>query len=394
MVTRAASLASRSAAEEIAQRPTLCHLTTAHTSLKSRSFHRECLPLAAAGLRVRYLAPVERSMSRDGIDVLALPKSTGLARHLALPRLLVTALRQDASVYHFQDPQLLPVAFALKVLFRRRVIYDAYEDFPSMAAQKRRIPRYLRNIVARAIAVLEGLAARLFDGIITADSATLRRFGRAGASRKVVFYNFPNLRFFPAPRPLSRSFDIVYRGGLSERTGTLLLLEALKLLESAGRYSRLLLLGYFDDAASEKILRNRLRELGLDSQVEIRGRIDHEDMAAALGEARIGVSPLLATPKFLRNIPVKIFEYWACGLPVVASDLPPGRPFFRDGQAGKLVPPGNAIELARSIAWLLDHPDAAARMGANGRKLVVQRFNNGPESLKLRRFVDQIAGAE
>lgn len=391
MATRAADFTNTT----IAQPLTLCHLTTAHTSLKSRSFHRECLPLAAAGVRVRYLAPIERSMSRDGIDVLALPKSAGLARHfVALPKLVVAAMRQRASVYHFQDPQLLPVAFALKVLFRRRVIYDAYEDFPSMVEQKRGIPRFLRPAVAKSIATLEDLAARLFDGIVTADPATLRRLARAGTSRKLVFYNFPNLDFFPPPQAGAKAFDIVYRGGLSERTGTFLVLKALHLLKAAGRCSRLLLLGYFDDTASEELLRNRIRELGLAPQVEIRGRIDHEDMAGALSEARIGVSPLLAAPKFLRNIPVKIFEYWACGLPVVASDLPPGRPFFRNGHAGLLVPPGDAVEVARSIAWLLDHPDATARMGANGRELVVQRFNNGPESLKLRRFVEQIVGAE
>ena len=395
MATCAADLSARTAAHGIARPLTFCHVTTAHTSLKSRSFHRECLPLAAAGVRVRYLAPVERSMSRENIDVLALPKFTGLAPKLAaLPGLVVTALRQRASVYHFQDPQLLPVAFALKLLFRRRVIYDAYEDFPSMAAQKRRIPRYLQPVAARAIAGIEALAARCFDGIVTADPATLRRLARTGTSRKIVFYNFPNLNFFPPPAPCPKPFDIVYRGGLSERAGTFLLLEAIERLAAAGRLPRLLLIGYFDDGASEQAIRGRIRLLGLEPLVTLHGRIDHEHMAAALAEARIGVSPLLETPKFRLNIPVKIFEYWACGLPVVASDLPPNRPFFRSGHAGLLVQPGNAAELARSVAWLLDHPEAAVRMGGKGRELVAQRFNNAPESLKLLRFAARIAGAE
>ncbi len=115
-------------------------------------------------------------------------------------------------------------------------------------------------------------------------------------------------------------------------------------------------------------------------------------MAGALSEARIGVCPLQPVPKFLLNIPVKVFEYWACGLPVVASDLPPIRPFFRNEDAGFLVPPKSAAALARSIGWLLDHPGEAARMGERGRELVTQRFNNSREIHKLRRFCTQIAG--
>ncbi len=381
--------------KKIAQPVTLCHFTVAHTTLKSRSFHRECMPLAGCGFTVRYLAPLQGSARRDGVDLIALPRERIFLRQLVtFPALLAKLIRQRARVYHFQDPQLLPLAFALKFLFRKRVIYDAYEDFPSMAAQKRQLPRLLRSLAAKLVAAVENLAARSFDGVMTADPFTLRRLARAGNSRKLVLYNFPNLDFFPHPGASPKRFDVVYRGGLSDRAGTLLLLEAMELLAASARPARLLLIGYFDDCASEAAIRGRVRLLGLKSLVEIRGRIDHEDMAAALGEARIGVSPLLAVPKFLLNIPVKIFEYWACGLPVVASDLPPNRPFLRDGRAGKLVPPGKASELAHSIAWLLDHPDAAARMGARGRQLVVDRFNNAAEIHKLRRFVAQIASCQ
>jgi glycosyltransferase involved in cell wall biosynthesis len=214
---------------------------------------------------------------------------------------------------------------------------------------------------------------------------------RRGKSRKLVFYNFPNLDFFPPPRSCAKPFDVVYRGGLSERAGTYVLLEALRLLADRGRPARLLLIGYFDDVAAERDLCNRVRVLGLRLCVEIRGRLDHEEMADALSEARVGVSPLQPVSKFLVNLPVKIFEYWACGLPVVASDLPPMRPFFRNSPAGILFEPGSASALAESIAWLLDHPDAAAEMGRRGRAVVTQRFNNSGEVRKLREFCARIA---
>jgi glycosyltransferase involved in cell wall biosynthesis len=370
----------------------LCHFTTAHSQLKSRSFHRECLPLAASGVAVRYISPASLVGVQEGVDFVRHADQRGrLGGFFSAPALLKELLRQDASLYHFQDPQLLPVAFALKLLFRKHIVYDAYEDFPSMAAIKSSVPRFLRSAFARTVDMAEHLAAHCFDGLITADPLTLRRLARAGKSRKLVFYNFPNLDFFPPPRPRPRNFDLVYRGGISERTGIFVLLEAMRLLGSRPSPVRLLLLGYFDGPAAENEIRDSIHKMGLASHIEICGRIEHESMAQALSQARIGICPLQPTRKFKLNIPVKVFEYWACGLPVVTSDLPPIRPFFRNAHAGLLFRPGDAMELARSIAWLLDHPDAAARMGAHGRTAVVERFNNQNEVRKLRAFCLRIA---
>jgi len=373
----------------------LCHFTTVHTNLKSRSFHRQCLPLAQAGIEVRYVAPTARKQTPrkqdDAIEFISMPhRKNRRRRALANPALLRELLRQDASLYHFQDPELLPLAFALKLIFRKRVVYDAYEDFPSMARNSESIPRPLSALAGRLVEGLELLAAHCLDGVITADPFTLRRFARAGKSIKLVVHNFPNLDFFPAPQPSAKPFDVVYRGGISERAGTLVLLDALRILLDQLRAVRTLLIGYFDSAAAEARIRERIRALGLRSIVEIRGRIDHEEMAAALSQARIGVCPLQPVPKFLLNIPVKVFEYWACGLPVVASDLPPIRPYFPSARAGLLFEPGNANDLARSIEWMLEHPARAAQMGQNGRAAVVERFNNCGEVRKLLRFCAQL----
>ena len=370
-------------------RPVFCHFTLSHAEFKSRTFHRQCLPLAADGFQVRYLSPAPSAGRRDGIDLVRLPRCLGrLRRFLAWPRLLVSLLQQRAAVYHFQDPELLPLASVLKTVFRKRVLYDAYEDFPSMALQSSSIPRPVRPFVSRVVAAAEGFAARSFDGILTADPLTMQRLARAGRSRKLVLYNFPNLDFFPPPveslRP--KEFELVYRGGLSERAGTHLLLEAIRILREQGRVVRLLLIGYSDGASSERALRDKIGAFGLAPFTEILGRIPHEEMAFALSRARIGVSPLLATPKFQINIPVKIFEYWACGLPVISSDLRPIWPFFRTVHAGLLFPPGEAQALAFSIQWMLDHRSEAEAMGRAGRAAAVRRFNNRGEAARFSRF--------
>lgn len=371
---------------------TLCHVTTEHSQLKSRTFHRMCLPLVAKGFTVTYLSPASLTPDVEHIEFVQLPGRRKFAM-LASGKLdlLRTLGNHPADVYHFQDPQLLGLGLILKLCFGKRVIYDAYEDFPSMAAGKASVPSLLRPIFAKLVGLAESMAARSFDAIFTADPFTLRRLARIGRSRKLVFYNFPNLDFFPAPEEKPKAFDVVYRGGLSERAGTFVLLDAVQRLALAGRPVRLLLAGYCDNPTAEHHLRTQINAMGLASNVEICGRIPHEEMASLLAKARIGVSPLQDTPKFRLNIPVKLFEYWACGLPVVASDLPPSRTFVRNSGAGLLFPPGNVAALARNITTLLNNPETALQMGRRGRALVEQRFNNAVEIRKLLLLLNTIA---
>jgi glycosyltransferase involved in cell wall biosynthesis len=95
------------------------------------------------------------------------------------------------------------------------------------------------------------------------------------------------------------------------------------------------------------------------------------------------VCPLQEIPKFLNNIPVKVFESWACGLPVIATDLPPIRPFFGKRSYGVLVKPGDAEELANAISQMLSSPRLLAEYGRQGRCAVLERYNLSFEIRKL-----------
>jgi glycosyltransferase involved in cell wall biosynthesis len=241
----------------------------------------------------------------------------------------------------------------------------------------------LRALASRVVAIAERLAARSLDGFITADSGTLRPHAKAGKSRKLVLYNFPNLQYFPEPTPANQAFDLVYRGGLSERAGTFVLLNSLRLLKDRGIPVRLLMFGYTDNQQTERTIRDALRTLGIEELVTLRGVIRHEDMAATLSQARIAVCPLQKIPKFLNNIPVKVFESWACGLPVIASDLPPIRPFFGKQPYGVLVQPGDSEELANAIAQMLSSPRLLEEYGRQARHAVLERYNIAFEIPKL-----------
>jgi glycosyltransferase involved in cell wall biosynthesis len=372
----------------------ICYFLSVAQNLDARSFFRISVPLAEQGAEVIFIGPHGRSGLKYGVRLIpSRIRQRRIVRFISTPFLLPRLIRIKADIYQFHSPELIPVALALKLLFRKRVVYDIMEDFPSMMLTKTYLPKHLRKFFQRLVMFCEMLCVKWLDGIITADSGTLKRFARVGRSRKIVFLNLPNLQFFCPPVTHDKPFDFIYRGGLSERTGLGVLLEAIRILISRGRRPRLLLVGYADSPKSLARIRAAIREGIPEGLVEIRGTIPHEEMAATLSLAKVGLSPLRPIPKFLVNIPVKVWEYWASGLATIATNLPPIRPFFRDGEYGILIPPDDAVVFADALEWTLDHPRQVEEMGRVARQAISERLNNVGEIKRLMTFYVQLMKA-
>ena len=369
----------------------VCHLTPIQRARDERAFTREALPSLAFGLRACIVGPHSLSGSIEEVEFVAVPKCRRrLMRILLAVRLAHWALKQGADIYHVHSPELIPAGLLLRLVFRKKVVYDTREDFPSMMLTKTYLPQRWRPAASRLISAIEGLAARFLNGVITADAGSLRPLARKGKSRKLVLYNFPNLKFFPESSSPQKQYDLVYRGGLSERAGTFVLLRALRLLMNRGLPVRLLLFGYTDNQESEQFLKDFVVAHGIEHLVTLRGTIPHDEMASTLRQARIAVCPLQKIPKFMNNIPVKVFESWACGLPVIATDLPPIRPFFAGRKLGTLVKPGDVHDLAHAIRQLLASPDLIDEYGRHARRAVVERYNIGMEIPKLLSLYERV----
>lgn len=83
-----------------------------------------------------------------------------------------------------------------------------------------------------------------------------------------------------------------------------------------------------------------------------------------MGAARALVLPSI----WYENFPRTLVEAYACGLPVIASRLGAMATLVQPGETGLLFEPGDAADLARTLAWALAHPDAMARMGLQARR--------------------------
>jgi len=356
----------------------VCVVTTVHPPTDTRIFYRECKTLAAAGYEVILLAPGADGRSSEGIEQIDLRRWRSRLLRLALgqPLVFASSMRQRADVYHLQDPELAPLGLVLKLL-GKRVILDVHEDVPQQILAKSWIPRAIRPCLSRTYGGLERFAVRCFDATIAATQPIADRLrGR----QTIVVRNYPILSMFSAPAVKEDDFTAIYVGGLSEERGLWEMIEAVEGLRlPSGRRVRLRLVG----PVHSESLRRRLLERNREGPVEWVGVVEPEQVYQYLARAHVGLVCLHPVPRFIEALPVKLFEYMAAGLPVIASDFPAWKEILEAGQCGMTVDPLDAGALAEAIAFLVDHPEVCDGQGLRARRAAEAEYNWDKEARKL-----------
>ena len=88
-------------------------------------------------------------------------------------------------------------------------------------------------------------------------------------------------------------------------------------------------------------------------------------------------------PNAVNAMPNKLFEYMAAGLPVIASNFPLWQEIVESNHCGLTVDPLEPKDIARAIEYLIEHPEEARKMGENGRRAVIRKYNWETEGKKL-----------
>ena len=358
----------------------VCILTTVHPPFDTRIFHKEAKTLVRAGYDVTLIAQYDGDTMVEGVRVRGLPKPRNrLSRIFGLTwRAFWLSLRERADVYHFHDPELLPIGVMLKLLTRAKVSYDVHEDVPEQILTKHWIPTFLRRPIAVTFNLAEKLLAKGLDGIVVATEGIAEKFRRLNP---IVIHNCPDLTMLPNPSPAPREGKekvLVYVGGISRLRGAFEMIRALEHLAHIGGL-RLDLIGRFDPPELEQ----ELQALPGYQRARFLGWMEPEDVYKHLAESDIGLVCLHPKPRFVVAWPVKLFEYMAAGLPVIASNFPLWKEIVEGNKCGLCVDPLNPKEIAKAIEYLLTHPEEARRMGENGRRAVLEKYNWEQESEKL-----------
>lgn len=203
---------------------------------------------------------------------------------------------------------------------------------------------------------------------------------RALGIKSVVIRNLPLLSEFPSTTDWSRrEKSIVYIGGIEEIRG---IREMLGAILHSVEAEYLHLCGDFSDQS----LRQKISDHPGWAKVRDYGFSNRTTVVNILGKAMVGLVTLHPTANYKVSLPVKMFEYMAAGIPVIASDFQLWREIIEDCRCGILVNPRDEREIARAVDYLLSNPAIARKLGEAGRQAVLKNYNWDSENLKLEEY--------
>ncbi|QTD43840.1 glycosyltransferase [Ottowia testudinis] len=200
--------------------------------------------------------------------------------------------------------------------------------------------------------------------LVTGDSRDLldaaRRL-RPGVRTELIHWGVERARFAPQPWADKPGFEAVSLRSWETNYRIDVILRAFAQVVSERPGARLHLLG---GGSEEGRLRALVNDLSLQNSVHFHGRLDDVGMAAVLARCKLSIS----VPESDATS-VSVLESMACGLPVIASDLPANRDWLG---AGALVPAGDVAALARVWKALIDDEALARQWGDHNAERIAR----------------------
>ncbi|MBE0426208.1 MAG: glycosyltransferase family 4 protein [Nitrospirae bacterium] len=359
------------------------------STLDPRSFYKEGRTLFNAGYDVNILGLFKSTRNENGINLIGFNASKSRFTRFLMTNYQIfrRALREKADVYHFHDLDFIPWAVFLKIFTRSKIIYDIHEAYPEYILLKTYIPEPFRKAISFFVYLMEHGAIKMFDAIIPNDNFVSRGFRH---KNNIVIFNFPTLDFFRnknGSKWQERKYDIFYHGTLPryhfERMMNIA--EKLNAENIRNRWGIVTKDAQIINWATAETEKRKLT-----SNFDFLPYTDYLNVIDYLNVSKIGIIPLPPYKKFMKNIPLKMFEFMGCGLPIVLSDLPPSRQFIEDKDCAIAVEPDNIDEYANAIKLLLNNQGKAVEMGERGKKLIYEKYNWNVEEKKLLELYKQL----
>jgi glycosyltransferase involved in cell wall biosynthesis len=281
-------------------------------------------------------------------------------------------LRWHPSWIYASDPLVCPAALLLCSLPWLRVLYHEHDspDGPP-AGGFQRLVRWARRQVARRATCC-----------VLPNEVRLERFKAETGRRQDVFcvWNCPSSpEVAPRRAPASGGFWLLYHGSIVPDRLPLAAVSALAALPDR---VKLRVIGYETVGCTGYVeqLRERAKQHGIGDRLELVAAMPRFELMERCQQCDAGLAfvPLGTADvnhQAMTGASNKVFDYLACGLALVVSDLPEWRALYVDPGYALPCDPQDAESIARSVRRLVDDPALARSMGERGRRRILAGWN-------------------
>ncbi|MBI1799883.1 MAG: sugar transferase [Candidatus Eisenbacteria bacterium] len=252
------------------------------------------------------------------------------------------------------------------------LMLDCRDDWPRAAIA---LGEMREGAAASALGALARFLQRRAARVVAVTPGMKRQLERRGfdAGRIELLTNGADTELFrPAPLPNGegRPFTVLYAGTHGLVHGMEALLDAAERVRDRVEM-RFVLVG---DGAAKPALERHAASRRL-TNVEFRASLSPAQLVDVIHDADVCVATTRDHAFSGETIPVKMFDYLACGRPVVAAVAGDAADVIRSSGAGEVVPPGDGVALADALMRLAADPERRAALAAAGPPFVEREYS-------------------
>ncbi|MGE5683403.1 MAG: glycosyltransferase [Bacillota bacterium] len=270
-----------------------------------------------------------------------------------------------------------------------KIISDITEWYPENVAFKlkglKKITTYIKLLLFNIYTV------NLADKLILGEVTKLRRYNIiAPFKRKTIISYYPRIEYFKyTPPPFNgQVLTLCYAGVITFERGILKLLEAATSIANAypSIKVKLKIVGKFQYQYEETAFMKLIKSwTNVDFEMVQWG--NYEDISEKISDADICFDLRKRTFVYRNSLPIKIFEYMACGKPVIFSDIKPIQRELQLHLFGFAVNPENIEDIIDKVSQYLSNPILLKAHSSIARKLAEEKFNWESLENKLVNFI-------
>jgi glycosyltransferase involved in cell wall biosynthesis len=330
------------------------------------------------------------------LRLLRLTRQPRIVSLLFLLVYLIKILPQYDMIYAREFHAVI-IAQLPRLVFRRKLVFE----MNGIASEEWRLKKdsLLNHIFVHLVRIAERMATRYSERIIAVAPKIklyiIQKFSCPSDKIKVIANGVNTKQFYPIhdlpallewKKRLGIKLDdtvIAYVGNLAPWQGIDNLMEIFFRLRSKNRNLKFLIVG---EGVLKPLLLEKVRGSGYDGDVLFTGMVDHEEIPFVINLADICVAPL----RVMTGSPIKVFEYMACGKPVIASRIE-GLEFIEAEGAGRLTAPEDRMDLEEALTELIKEPGKRAEMGQRGMQIARERFSWESRVVETEDFLRKMA---
>lgn len=259
------------------------------------------------------------------------------------------------------------IGIVLKFLFHKELIIEIHGDWQEGPFLNRK--RLFAPFLKKMVPLIANFSFARADKIRGVAEYFLRDLRKKYPNKKYfVFPTYSDLDIFLQEERVSFQKYISTVAVLSPIKNIETLIEAFAKLSSKFSNFQLVIAG---DGSSREKLQATSYKLQVTDRVVFTGKVSPEAVKNIMKDCFVFVLPSLS-----EGLPRVLLEAMALAKPVIASNVGGIPEVVRNGENGFLIEQKDVSALTTKLEYLLNHPEAAKRMGEAGQSLVRKKFSN------------------